>query len=414
MGYLKTTLSGISWSVGQRWIVRGLTILRLAILARILSPAQFGVFGVATIVLGFLETFTETSINFFLVQEKKEIDHYINTAWIISIIRGLVIGLIILTFSGPISDFFHSDESLTVLRFMALVPIIRGFINPSVAKLQKNLLFKNEFIYKTLLFTVDSVVSILFSVITRNASGLVWGMLASAVFEVSLSYLLFRPKPAFLWNRNIAKEIISRGKWITAAGIFNYFYQNADNLVVGRLLGESSLGIYSSAYKLSSLPVSEVSDVIARVTFPVYVKISHDLSRLKSAFIKSSLVISLISVFMGLFIYIFAAPIVAIVLGSAWTEAIPVLRVLSVYGVTKSITNTIYPIFLATEKQNYITYINLASCLGLGLTILPFVSRWGIMGAGYAAIVGALVSVPPSIYFAHETIKNFKPNEDQA
>jgi O-antigen/teichoic acid export membrane protein len=411
MGYLKTTLSGISWSVGQRWIVRVLTIIRLAILARILSPAQFGVFGVATIVLGFLETFTETSINFFLVQEKKEIDHYVNTAWIISLIRGLVIGLVILLFSEPISVFFHSEESLVVLRFMSLVPIIRGLINPSVAKLQKNLLFKNEFVYKSLLFTVESIVSILFSLVTKNATGLVWGMLASAVFEVSLSYILFRPRPILSWDKSAASEIFSRGKWITAAGIFNYFYQNADNLVVGRLLGETSLGVYSSAYKLSSAPVSEVSDVIARVTFPIYVKMSHDTSRLKDAFLKSSIAISLISFLMGLSINIFATPIVEIVLGRSWIAAVPILRILSVYGVAKSITNTIYPIFLATKRQNYITYINLASCLGLGFTIVPFVAKWGTSGAGYAAIIGALVAIPLSVYFAHETIKNLDSNK---
>lgn len=411
MGYLRTTLTGVSWSVAQRWVVRGFAVVRLAVLARILTPAQFGVFSVATLVLGLLETLTETSINIFLVQEKEGIDHYVNTAWIISLVRGFLIGSLIWITAGLVSDFFSSPESKSVLQFMALVPIVRGLINPAVAKMQKNLLFKNEFAYKTALFSLDAIVSIMFSVITRSAVGLVWGMFASAVFEVILSFWLFTPRPKIKWNRLAAGEIVSRGKWITAAGIFNYLYQNADNLVVGRMLGEASLGIYSSAYKLSSLPVSEVSDVIARVTFPIYVKISTDPSRLKSAFIKSSLIISSLSFLLGTAIFLFADPVVKIVLGTGWTAAIPVLKVLSVYGVVKSLTNTIYPIFLATKKQNYVTYVNLASCLGLGLTIYPLVSGWGIMGAGYAAIVGSFVALPLSVYLAYATLSSLTKNQ---
>jgi O-antigen/teichoic acid export membrane protein len=406
MGYLKTAITGISWAVAQRWTVRGLTVIRLAVLARILSPAQFGVFSVATLVLGFLETFTETSINVFLVQEKAEVDHFINTAWIISLLRGILISLLIFFTAGPVSDFFRSPESFQILQLMALVPLIRGLINPSVAKLQKNLLFKNEFAYKSVLFFIDALVSISLSVITKSASGLVSGMLASAVLEVILSFYLFHPRPHFIWDKSAAAAIFSRGKWVTAAGIFNYFYQNADNLVVGRMLGEASLGIYGSAYKLSSLPVSEVSDVVSRVTFPVYVRISENSHRLKDAFLRSSLVICGFTATFGLLIYIFADPIVRIILGSNWLAAIPLLRILSVYGIVKSITNTIYPLFLATQHQEYVTHVNLASCLGLGITIIPFVSKWGMAGAGYAAIIGAFVSVPLALYFAGVIIKS--------
>jgi PST family polysaccharide transporter len=120
MGYFKTTISNVSWSAGQRWSIRGLTFVRIAILARLLLPSQFGLVSIATLVLGFLEIFTETWINVFLIQEKDDIAPFINTAWIISIIRGSLIGLIIILFSPLISAFFHSPASLPIIMTIAL------------------------------------------------------------------------------------------------------------------------------------------------------------------------------------------------------------------------------------------------------------------------------------------------------
>lgn len=407
MGYFKTTVSGISWSAAGRWFIRGLTLIRVIILARILLPSQFGTFGIATLVLGLTEVFTETAINYFLVQEKTEVDKYIDTAWVISVIRGIVIGLFLFLLSPLISSFFNSPDALPVLQLMSIVPLIRGFINPSIVKFQKDFQFKKEFWVKSLLFLSDAGTAVLLALIFKNSLSLVAGMLVSAIFEVAVSFYLFTPRPKFKFDSRIAGNILHRGKWITFAGIFNYLYQNGDNLVVGKLLGETSLGFYDYAYKLSSLPISEVSDVVARVSFPVYVKIGHDISRLRRAFLKTSLAVSGISVLMGLFLFIFSREIIVFILGPKWQPAIPALRVLSLCGVAKSITGTIYPLFLATKRQDYITWVTLVSCLGLGFSIFPLVHMWGIVGAGVAAIIGAFTSLPLSLYlmsriFAHE------------
>jgi O-antigen/teichoic acid export membrane protein len=404
MGYLKTTINSISWSVAQRWVIRGLAFVRIAILARLLLPVQIGVFGIATLVLGFLEIFTETWVNVFLVQEEGSIDHYVNTSWVVSIIRGLLIGFLIALTASWVSAFFNSPNSFPLIFLVSIVPAIRGFINPSVAKMQKDLHFKTEFGYKSFLFIIEAIISITLALITRQAISLVWGMIISAIFEVILSFKYFSPRPVFSVNTTQIAQIFHRGKWITAAGIFNYLYQNGDNLVVGKLLGEYSLGIYSSAYKISSLPISEISDVIARVTFPIFVKISSDTQRLKNAFIKSSLLVSLVSVSLGIGLYFFARPVVLIVLGPAWVDAIPALRVLSFYGVAKSITNTMFPVFFATKRQDFVTWVTLTSVAGLGLTIVPFVSKWGIVGAGFSATCGALTALPLALYFAHKLL----------
>ena len=100
MELFRETAKGISWVGGFRFTSRLIAYGKLAIIARLLTPELFGVYGIATLVLAFLEIFTETGINTVLIQEKKKIDKYIDTAWIISVIRGIVIAIIIFASIG--------------------------------------------------------------------------------------------------------------------------------------------------------------------------------------------------------------------------------------------------------------------------------------------------------------------------
>src|SRR3989339_280153 len=120
--------SSLLWTGSLRIVTRGLTIIKTLILARILTPAQFGIFGIASLVLGFLETMTETGVNVILIQEKGDIKNYINTGWVVSIVRGFLISSLIIFMSPFIITFFNSLESLYSLRLISLIPIIRGFI----------------------------------------------------------------------------------------------------------------------------------------------------------------------------------------------------------------------------------------------------------------------------------------------
>src|SRR3972149_7798883 len=151
-----------------RGSTRGMTLLKTIILARILSPFQFGVYGIAILVLGFLEILTETGVNVVLIQEKGNTDKYISTAWVVSIIRGSLIFLIIFTLSPFISSFFQSSQALNLIRLASFVPLIRGFINPSIVKFQKELAFNKEFAFRSSLFFTDSLFAIGIGILTRS------------------------------------------------------------------------------------------------------------------------------------------------------------------------------------------------------------------------------------------------------
>lgn len=389
---------------GFRVITRLVALGRIAILARLLAPSQFGAFGIAAIVLAFLEIFTETGVNVFLVQEKNGTDKYINTAWVISIFRGILISAAILLVAPLISSFFNSPEALPLLYYIGLVPFLRGFINPSIIKFQKELQFNREFWLRTSVFILGSLVAVLLAIITRSAVSLIWGIIAGAFLEVMLSFIIVKPRPKFEFKLPLAKRIIGRGKWVTASGIFTYLSQQGDDAVVGKLLNTASLGLYQMAYKLSTLPLTEITQVAGKVTFPVFVRISDDLARLKRAFLKTTIATSLLIIPFGLILFLFPKEIITIILGKNWLEAVSVLKVLVIFGVIRAIEGVPNSMFLALKKQKWVAKIHLVQLIGLAIFIIPLTLKYGLVGAGIASIISTLVPLPLIVYYLSATL----------
>lgn len=409
MGYTKDAIKGISWMVGFRVVTRLISYAKLAIILRILSPAQFGLFVIASIVLAFIEIIIETGINTFLIQEEDEIDTYVNTAWIVSIARGSAIALVIISAAPFIAQFFNAAGSYALLLLISIVPFVRGFINPAIIKFQKDLKFHREFYFRTFLFLVDTSVAVIVTYITRSAEGIIWGLIAGAFLEVILSFILIRPTPKFIFQINLLKRVIDRGKWMTAAGVFNYLFHNGDDIVVGKILGTLSLGLYDFAYKFSMLPITEVGDVVSKVTFPVYTKIAHDPKRLKTAYFKTLAATTILVLPIGLILFLFPNEIIRL-FGPQWSKAGSVFRILVVFGVIRAVLNTASPLFLAVKKQEYVTSITLISFLVLGFTIIPFVKKFGISGAGFSVLTATFFTIPFIQYYLLKTFKDINKN----
>lgn len=401
MGFYKQTLKGVSWLGALRLITRGFTFVRLAILARLLTPGEFGLFGIATLVLAFLEIITETGINVFFIQDEGKLDEYLDTAYVISIIRGILISLLIIIITPLIARFFNAERSQPLLYFIALIPFIRGFINPSSVKFQKELEFNKEFYFRTGIFFADSLVAIITAIYLRSASSLVWGMIAGVIVEVLVSQLFIKPRPKYVFAFNKLKKVLDRGKWVTASSFLQYLFANTDSSVVGKLMNSTYLGYYQMAYKISTFPITEVSNVFYNVTFPVFSKFQNDKERLRRAFLKSTFVIALIAIPLGLIIYLFAKEIVIIILGNEWMQVVAPLKILSIYGILRAVTAEFPAVFMALKKQELVTRITLVAVLGIGITIIPLVRKFGILGASYSALFGMILAIPLMTYYLY-------------
>lgn len=399
IGYYKKTISGVFWTGLFRITSRVVSFLKIIILARLLTPAQFGAFGIATIVLALLEVFTETGINVFFIQEKKKFELYINEAWLVSIIRGSLISSIIVVSASFVANFFSSSDSYTLLLLISIVPFVRGFINPSIIKYQKELEFNKEFIFRFTIFIFDAAVSVLLVLMIRSPLGIVLGLISGAVVEVVLSFIFLRPTPRLSFDFSKIKKIIHRGKWVSMYIIFNFIAKEGDKIVVGRILGAGYLGIYQIGYNLSTLPISEVSDVANRVIFPVYAKIAQDRERLFRAFKKTALTVTLVSTSLGLVLFVLPKEIFVLVLGEQWAHVAAIIKILAIYGILRAIAGIPSTLFLSLGKQNYVASMTFFRFLILLITIIPFTFYWGLIGASYSALLSVIAELPLIGYY---------------
>lgn len=387
-----------------RGLTRLLTFFRLAVLGRLLTPTQFGYFGIASILLAFLEILTETGINVFLVQEKRHISEYIDSAWIVSILRGVVLSIAILLLSPFIAAFFKSHEAVGVIQLTAVIPFIRGFINPAIITYQKELLFHKEFGLRSFLFLIEVIFSIVAGLITKSAVSFTWGLIASAIVEVILSYILIPLWPKLTFEAAKVKTVLRRGWWITLTGIFSYLSENGDNIAVGKLMGSSSLGIYQVAYKFSTLPISEITNVVSTVLFPVFAKFSDDKERLRSAFMKATIITIVGSLILGVLIFLLARPLILIFMGSQWEAAVPAIQILSLYGILRTVFGNFTPLYLSVGKQSYVAQTTLVRLVILAIVIIPLVMTYGMIGAGVAMLISIIFEIPFIMYFARKVL----------
>ncbi len=406
MGYSRDVIKGISWGSFLDLAGKGTSIIKIAILSRIFSPTEFGVFGIAILILGFLELLTETGINVFLVQEKDEVKKFLDTAWVVSIARGVLISLVLAIFSYPIALFFKTPQAHNVILAVSLVPFIRGFINPAIVTLQKSLRFKEDAIYRFAISLIGDISVVIFALTTHSVFSFVLGMIVSAILEIIITFIIVKERPKLKFEKEQLLRIIHRGKWVTAAYLFDYFFEHLDDLAIGRLLNAFSLGIYQQAYALSIVPLNVLAKQLGRVTFPIYVKFTEDKERIKRAFYKTLGYTFVTVAPFGIALFLLSDIAVRLVLGEKWLLAIPVLRVLSLFGVIRSITSLFYSVFLAYKKQNYVSIVTLVSILTLAIFIFPLTNMFGITGAAFSALIGSIVGLPVAFYLFQKTLRN--------
>ena len=404
MGYYRKTLHGLKYQTLMRASIRIIGFIKVALIARILGPVEFGIFGIATLLMGLLDTFTDTGINVFLIQEKNSLKKFLDSAFFVSLTRAVLIALVIVLLNPFVKQFFNIRSTTQTLLLVALISLLRGLINPAMVQFEKKFQFDKQMTIRVFLYLLDAIFSIYFCYKFRVSEAIFMGMIVGVFIEILISWFFIKPRAKLKLNISQLKYVFTRGKWITLTGIFNYLFHNLDDIFVGRILGVSSLGIYQLSYKLSTVPIYETGEIFGRVTLPVYSKISHSKERLKKAFTKVTFVISLLVIPLGILLIIFAKNIVMI-FGNQWLEAVPVVRWLAFFGILRAITGSVTPLFYGIKKQEYAMNFILVGLIVLIITIYPLVKIYGIIGACISTIIATISTIPIIIFYLKKEFK---------
>lgn len=406
MSYTKNALLGFSWQTILKFATAGLTLGKIFILARILSPSDFGLFSLITIALGVSEATTETGVNVTIIQSKRSINYFLDTAWVISIIRGLLIGILMLLISLILSRFYEQPILVGLIGLAAFVPVIKGFINPAVVKLQKELRFFEDSVYRFSLVLVESIVVVILAVMFKSVWVLVLSLLASALFDVLITQILFSTKPKFNYIKSRGDIILKNARWLSFSAFFSYLHENLDNLIIGKLAGPFNLGVYHNAYGLTHKATYDFAKSTVHGTFPIFTKLQSHPLRLFKAFITSSWATLLLIGGISLPLLLFPELFVQIILGEEWTSAVPLVRWLVGAGLLQSITALLYNFFIAQKKYLAMNIHLLTSVVLMVVLLILLIQTNGFVGAAQAIFFSRLLSLPVIGFSTVQLLRN--------
>ncbi|MBD3279893.1 MAG: oligosaccharide flippase family protein [Candidatus Pacebacteria bacterium] len=406
MGYTKAAISGFTWQTVLKLTTYALTIAKIFFLARLLTPADFGLFSLTAIALGISEAVTETGVNLTILQAKQSINYFLNTAWVIAIARGFLIGIMMIITGLFLGQFFANSTLTHLITLAALVPVIKGFINPAIVTLRKQLRFGHDSLYYLAIIVVEIIAAIFFAWLLHSVFALVLGLITGAIFEVLISFYFFTHRPRFQYLHSRAKIIFSNAKWLSPAAFLRYLNDNLDDLLIGKIVGTPKLGLYHNAYALSHKTNYELAKATHYSTIPIFTKINNDFTRLKKAFKKTSLVNLLIGIGVSLPILLFPDLIIKVLLGDQWLAAIPIVQPLVLAGILQAVSLSMQTLLLAKKNYALINFY-LASTLILMTSLIYFLGlRFGLTGTVIALLAARALTLPLIIIGTMKTLKS--------
>ncbi len=383
--------------------------LKTIILARILTPNDFGVFGVSMLVVSMIESISQFGIQQSIINKQKETEKYLNSAWTLQFCRGIIISIILIVLSKYAESFFNEEGVGKIIQVLAVSELIKGFNNIGIVYFDKKLKFHKTFIYQTLGNVTDLLVSVFFALILKNAWSIAFGIIAKNIIQFCLSFLMSKYRPKIEFSLKKFKNLSKYGKWVGFSNIFFFIGEQLDDLVIGKIYGGLGVGIYQMSYVFSQIPSTQFSNIINGVAFPIYSKLQKNKERLRNAFFRISENALVISIPIAMIISLFSKEIVTITLGEKWIEVIIPIRIMAIAAMIKTIVATGSGLYYGIGKPILEFKIQFYRSLSLTLVILPFAMKWGIIGASFAVLISSLVTLVLWIKQTKELLNlNFK------
>ncbi len=383
-------VKGSAWVFVGKLASRGLQAVKLVVLARLLVPEDFGLFGIVTLALAAAETFTQTGFQTALIQKQGNTDDYLDTAWTVQVARGFALTCILFAAAPLVAWFFDEPRAAPLLRVLSAVEILRGFTNIGIVYFRKELEFHKQVAYQLISSAFALAVGIGLAWHLRNVWALVWATLAGQLTSTTLSYIFhpYRPRVRLDWTQ--AAELFGFGRWVLLSSIMAYAGMRLDELTVGRLVGTAALGIYGMAYTISLLPLRETTYAVSSVLLPGYAQVQGNDQRLRRAYERAVAITGLFSLPACTGMILLARPIVQLALGDQWLAAVMPIRILALAQLIKSVISTGSPFFIGMGKPRYEFFAQLARVAGLAVCIVPAILLFDLEGAALAVVFSAL------------------------
>lgn len=381
------------------------------VLARMLTPDDFGCIGMLAIFIVIANTFVDSGLGSAIIQKKEITDSDLSTVFIFNFILSILL-YCILYFTAPyIAKFYHIPLLNSVLKVVGLVLIINSFAVVQTSILKKRMEF-NKITYASIGAVLISVtIAIIMAYKDYGVWSLVAQQLVYALAYVLLIWILSNWKPLLIFSVNSFKELFKFGSFIFFSNLINNIGNNIQGLIIGRAFNAGIMGYYTQARKLEELASTSISSIIDQVTYPALAEKQEDYIGIVAILRKMIKFSAFFSFPLMIFLAVSSDIIIPLCYGPHWAQTIPYFSILCIAGMAICLQGINYNAVAAIGKSNSIfTWTIIKRVIGLLLLFIGV--YWGIYGVLIASVLGSYIilicnAIQVQIYFKYTLWKQF-------
>jgi len=387
-------LSGVKWVALANILGQVMSLISMVILARLLTPDDFGVFAILMIFVGFLSMFVGMGSSAAIVHIDNPSEKLLSSIFYFNVFSGTLFCIILIVLSGPISVFFENPEIEELLRWLSLTFVIGSFTGVQGALFTKKLDFKTSTIIEFIATFVSLSIGIIAAMKGLGVYSLIIRTMAGSILSAILTWNISQWKPKLVFSIEELKKVFHFTTNLTGFTFINYFSRNVDNFLIGKFLGASSLGVYNIAYNIMLYPLQNISNVLTRVLFPAFSQMKDDNEKFKKGYLRVIFFIALVSFPLMTGLMATSDIFVSVVFGEKWHNLATLLLILAPVGMMQAIRRTLGSIFMA--KGNVKTMFRIGS-INAAIIVISFIMGipFGTEGVALSyAIANTIISYP--------------------
>ena len=387
-------ISGVIWSFMQKFGTMGISFFSNIILARLLSPDDYGCMGMLAIFILISTTLVNGGFGSALIQKKNPTSRDYSTIFFWNIFISIIFYILIYIAAPLIADFYHIEKLTSVLRVEAIVIIINSFIIVQENQYRKQLQFKKL----SLVYLASAFVSVTVAIFLAYNSFGVWSLVYQQIImsftTAVLLWISSKWRPQFTFSVDSFKDLFSFGFFILLSDILNTICDNVQGLLIGRFYTPASMGYYTQAHKLDQIASTSISSVINQVSYPMLSTFQNDLNQMVKILQKFISILAFITIPVMLYLIILAKPIILIVYSDKWLASVPYFQILCVAGIANCLQGINYYAVAATGRSDILFRWSLAK-RGFGLCFIVI----GLAAGGIPGLLWGMVCSSFFIYF---------------
>ncbi|MFA5185782.1 MAG: oligosaccharide flippase family protein [Patescibacteria group bacterium] len=405
-GIYQKSIRGGGWFFASVFGQKALNFASFFILARLLSPSDFGIMTVVTLVVGMAGQLTDFSFGFALTQRKNSVEAFMDAFWTFDVLRSFAIALAIFVTGGWIAAWFNIPEQYHILlRLSGLLILIPSFGNVRLIYLFRNLSFNKIFWRDMASQSAYVATAIIYAIFFHaDARALFVGVLIQGIMGVMISYIIVVSRPAFDFRFSRLRELVHFSKWVYGQTLLESVIAQIDKFYVGHVLSPLQLGLYSKAKDLSSNATTMIGSMLNKVAMPAYARIQDQPEKVRMGFLQSVDLIVLVSLPAALLFLLEGGAIISILLGPKWIGMVLLFKIFAFGNLFLAFVRVVSPVTTGLGRPDINFRLNLLQAVVLFPLMYVGMSYYGVVGLACSVVVTWLLLLVYTVLQARKII----------